>query len=90
MKLDNLIEEGESLRDSSEFDSWGVSKILKGEGLEIWSSKCVIYMDEYSDSLFLIEKVKENAKDLTKDGYEKCLAILGVLKAIKESVNIKN
>lgn len=86
MNLEDLIKEGESLRDSAESDSWGVSKILSGEGLETWGSKCVIYMDENSENAFLYEKVKENAKDLTNKGYEKCLAILGVLKAIKESV----
>lgn len=86
MNLDELIKEGEALRDKARDDGWGISKILKGEDLEAWASKCVIFMDRnYSDNEFLCEKVKENAKDLTKGGYEKCLAILGVLKALKEA-----
>ncbi|MGE8079254.1 hypothetical protein [Peribacillus loiseleuriae] len=88
MNLDELIKEGEVLRDSAKPDEWGIFMFLKGEGLEMWSSKCVIYMDEKSDNQFLYEKVKENAKDLNNGGYEKCLAILGVLKAMKASISI--
>jgi len=40
-------------------------------------------MEEASDNKFLTEKVKENAKDLTTNGYEKYQAISGVLKAMK-------
>lgn len=43
-----------------------------------------MFMEEASDNKFLTEKVKENAKDLTTNGYEKHHAILGVLKAMKE------
>lgn len=85
MNLYDLIEEGERLKDSAESSDWGIGKILSGEDLEIWGSKCVIYMDNNTDNQFLSEKVKENAKDLTQNGYEKCLAILGVLKALKQS-----
>lgn len=61
-------------------NDWG-GKILEGEELETWSAKCVIYIDENVENEFLSNKVKENARDLTKDGFKKYLAILGILKA---------
>lgn len=88
MLLEDLIKEGEALRDSAKLDGFGIANVLKGEGLEVWGSKCVIYFEENSENMFLIEKVKTNAKDLTNDGYDKCLAILGVLKATKEMTNV--
>lgn len=84
-RLEQLIEEGENVRDSAKPDSYGIKMILTGEALETWSSKCIIFIDKECDNDFLSKKVMENSKDLTQNGYEKCLAILGVLKAIKES-----
>lgn len=89
-RLDELIKEGETVRDSANDDAYGVGKFLTGEALETWTSKCVIFMDETSDNMFLSEKVKENAKNINNKGYEKCLAILGVLKAIKESTQVNS
>ncbi|MFD1018663.1 hypothetical protein [Thalassobacillus hwangdonensis] len=85
MDLDALIEEAEALKEQAAMDNWGVGKVLKGEELETWTSKAVIYLHRYGENDFLYEKVKENARDLTQNGYDKFLAILGVLKAQKAS-----
>ena len=58
--------------------------IDEGEDLERWCAKSVLYMDQYSVNEFLSEKVKENARDLSDNGYKKYIAILGILKAIYE------
>lgn len=86
MSLEELIKEGEALRDKAEPDSWGINKILKGEDLVLWASKCVLFVDELNRTEFIANKVKDNSKDLTKDGYEKCLAILGAIKALNEFI----
>ncbi|GGB26733.1 hypothetical protein GCM10011409_00050 [Lentibacillus populi] len=85
MDLDKLIEEGEKLESKAKESAMVPGKILKGIELETWASKAVIFMDEESENNFLTEKVQENAKNLNSKGYEKYHAILGVLKAIKES-----
>lgn len=81
--LEKLIEEGESLKQELKINDWG-GKVLEGEDLERWCAKSVLYMDDYSDNEFLRNKVKENARDLTENGYKKYIAILGILKAIYE------
>lgn len=81
--LEKLIEEGESLKEELKINDWG-GKVLEGEDLERWCAKSVLYMDEYANNEFLRNKVKENARDLTENGYKKYIAILGILKAIHE------
>jgi len=81
--LKHLIEEGESLKSSLQLNDWG-GKILEGEDLERWSAKSVLYMDEHAKNEFLNEKLKDNARDLSENGYKKYIAILGILKAIHE------
>ncbi len=81
--LEKLIEEGEQLKQELKINDWG-GKVLEGEDLERWSAKSVLYMDNHADNEFLREKVKENARDLTENGYKKYIAILGILKAIHE------
>lgn len=81
--LEKLIDEGENLKNELKLNDWG-GKVLEGEDLERWCAKSVLYMDEYSVNEFLSEKVKENARDLSDNGYKKYIAILGILKAIYE------
>lgn len=81
--LEKLIEEGEQLKQELKINDWG-GKVLEGEDLERWCAKSVLYMDNHADNEFLREKVKENARDLTENGYKKYIAILGILKAIHE------
>jgi hypothetical protein len=86
MILEQLISEGETVKKTAEPGAYGIGMILRGEELERFAAKSVIYMEENAESQFLLDKVRENAKDLNKKGYEKCEAILGILKAIKETV----
>lgn len=81
--LEKLIEEGESLKEELKINDWG-GKVLEGEDLERWCAKSVLYMDDCANNEFLRNKVKENARDLTENGYKKYIAILGILKAIHE------
>lgn len=81
--LEKLIEEGENLKEELKINDWG-GKVLEGEDLERWCAKSVLYMDDCANNEFLRNKVKENARDLTENGYKKYIAILGILKAIHE------
>lgn len=86
MNLEQFIKDGEKLEDQAHDSWWGTGKkILGGLDLEIWATKVSMFMEEVAENKFLTEKVKENAKDLTTNGYEKYQAILGVLKAMKEN-----
>ncbi|WP_144474282.1 hypothetical protein [Bacillus pumilus] len=84
MDLDQLIKEGEKVIGTAVKHETGIM-ILNGVELETWAAKSVIYAEKNLESMYLIERLKEDAKDLKEDGYNKANAILGVLKASKES-----
>ncbi|MDH6596488.1 hypothetical protein [Bacillus aerius] len=85
MNLDQLIEEGEKVIGAAvKHERTGIM-FLKGVDLETWAAKSVIYAEQNLESIYLIDRLKEDAKDLKEDGYDKAIAILGVLKASKES-----
>ncbi|MEK4704946.1 hypothetical protein [Bacillus sp. FSL H8-0512] len=85
MNLDQLIEEGEKVIGTAVKHETTGTMILKGIELETWAAKSVIYAEQRLESMYLINRLKEDAKDLKEDGYNKANAILGVLKAVKES-----
>ncbi|GAA0130120.1 MULTISPECIES: hypothetical protein [Bacillus] len=84
MDIDQLIKEGEKVIGTAIKHEMTGKMILKGAELETWAMKSVIYAEQNLESIYLIERLREDAKDLKKDGYDKANAILGVLKASKE------
>ncbi|MEC1543074.1 MULTISPECIES: hypothetical protein [Bacillus subtilis group] len=85
MNLDQLIKEGEKVIGTAVKHEMTGKMILKGAELETWAMKSVIYAEQNLESMYLVARLREDAKDLKKDGYDKANAILGVLKASKES-----
>ncbi|MEC1022262.1 MULTISPECIES: hypothetical protein [Bacillus] len=85
MDLDQLISEGERVISTAVKHDMTGKMILKGAELETWAMKSVIYAEQNFESMYLIQRLNDDAKDLKKDGYDKANAILGVLKAVKES-----
>ncbi|MEN0648903.1 hypothetical protein NSQ82_07720 [Caldifermentibacillus hisashii] len=85
MNLDELIIEGEHLKEYAEPDSM-MGAIIPLDELEKWMTKVIFYANANLEDQFLFQKIQENAKGLTTNGYKKFLSTLGILKGIKESL----
>lgn len=81
--LEDLIKTGEEIEKQASPGAYGIGTILStSKEFEEWAARSVMYIENNCKSKSLIDKVTENAKDLTSNGFEKHQAILGVLKSL--------
>ena len=82
-KLDELIQEGEQVRQTCSFDTGIMGITISGEPLEIWVGKSVIYIEGNSPSDFIKERFLDAAERVNGGVIKYFDIMLGSLKAIK-------
>jgi len=84
MTLQELISKGEELEKLAKSGYDGVGKFIEtNKELEEWAARSVMHVEDHCASQFLIDKVRENGRDLTRNSFEKHQAILGILKSLQ-------